>query len=944
MFSAEQIVEKGRNFHQSCFTCKHCKKYLNDKLQVFVHEEEVYCKTCYPKVSYKPLNLMTSTSLIKGSQSESCPRCEGKVFEAEKIQTRKYIFHKSCFCCKQCKHILDYSNMYESKEGEVFCKPCYLNLFFTNGKNKYLEKNPLPATEGATACLKCGFKVFDVEKVLTKHGDFHISCLSCNNCLKTLTTANYFLGSDKSMFCKNCYDALHGRRSRSRSRGPVNVSAFQADLADPNQCEGCHGKIFEAEKFSTCFGLFHASCYRCTKCSISLHTSQNSACSRNGMVLCRQCYGRERSKSLIAGHDEDGSLIFAKSIVESQTIPADDGDPFKCPRCSGKVFEAEKMKMKSGCYHKKCFSCIECCRPLNYSLATDGPNLQLYCTTCYSKNFGPQTFKTDVEALYKTQSCQPSDGSGCPNCGGAVFEAEKNMLNGKAYHLKCTKCALCSTRLTPGSVCNGADGFIYCTGCYSRLFGSSTYRGAMTQNWVDGNQKVKKVFKTNGLMDPNVCNRCQEKVFERERISSSTGVWHKFCFYCNGCRTTLSPASAAAFKSPDKQIYCNSCYFQAFGEGTIPESYTDNSKIKQSCDGDSCTRCMETVYEAERIRISENVIFHKYCFTCAGCRTNLDTLKVFLGQNDDAYCKSCYTMMLATCKPNIDKSTDILKADPNEQNGCPRCEGKVFEAEKLQTKYHLYHKACFSCSLCSHKLDASTFIEGQHGEIFCKTCYQRDVNSNTRHAYLEKKDVKANESEKNCCLKCQNKVFVVDQIIIGNGVYHNYCLRCFNCQASLSRSSLFTGPQSKIFCKNCYNNQYGVRGRAGSVSRKEFNETEFEANLDPNRCRRCSGKVFAAEKMLTSNGLFHKECFTCYLCSCNLSPNSCNAGPNGEIFCQYCYKEEYGIYSRRPRSRSRSCPGSRNQVQSPENSLFNLDSNEGHQIITKVTISLHFTN
>ena len=45
MFKAEEIVEKGRNFHLRCFTCKKCSRPQTDKLQVYVgFDGEVYCK------------------------------------------------------------------------------------------------------------------------------------------------------------------------------------------------------------------------------------------------------------------------------------------------------------------------------------------------------------------------------------------------------------------------------------------------------------------------------------------------------------------------------------------------------------------------------------------------------------------------------------------------------------------------------------------------------------------------------------------------------------------------------------------------------------------------------------------------------------------------------------------------------------------------------------
>ena len=44
---------------------------------------------------------------------------------------------------------------------------------------------------------------------------------------------------------------------------------------------------------------------------------------------------------------------------------------------------------------------------------------------------------------------------------------------------------------------------------------------------------------------------------------------------------------------------------------------------------------------------------------------------------------------------------------------CPRCQGKVFEAEKMVTRIGSYHRNCFSCIECKKKLDSVTCCEGR---------------------------------------------------------------------------------------------------------------------------------------------------------------------------------------------------------------------------------------
>ena len=85
----------------------------------------------------------------------------------------------------------------------------------------------------------------------------------------------------------------------------------------------------------------------------------------------------------------------AKALIDTTKIKTFESDPDCCPRCFGKVFEAERMAMKIGNYHRKCFSCGLCKRQLDLSLACDGPD-DVFCNNCYFKNFGPVGVKYEL--------------------------------------------------------------------------------------------------------------------------------------------------------------------------------------------------------------------------------------------------------------------------------------------------------------------------------------------------------------------------------------------------------------------------------------------------------------------------------------------------------------------------------------------------------------------
>ena len=93
------------------------------------------------------------------------------------------------------------------------------------------------------------------------------------------------------------------------------------------------------------------------------------------------CYGKISFIVLLVQNP-----FYSKSAVETTSILSNDG----CRRCRGSVFDAEKMSMRSGDYHRMCFTCLACRRALDYLLAVDGPGAQLFFKKnnfCFSSFF-----------------------------------------------------------------------------------------------------------------------------------------------------------------------------------------------------------------------------------------------------------------------------------------------------------------------------------------------------------------------------------------------------------------------------------------------------------------------------------------------------------------------------------------------------------------------------
>ncbi|MEQ2294525.1 hypothetical protein AMECASPLE_004832 [Ameca splendens] len=91
------------------------------------------------------------TKQFQPASREMCSACMKPVYQMEKITADKYIFHKTCFCCKECKKKLSMQN-YTPLNGKFYCIFHYQQLFKRKGnydegfghtqhKNRWLFKN-----------------------------------------------------------------------------------------------------------------------------------------------------------------------------------------------------------------------------------------------------------------------------------------------------------------------------------------------------------------------------------------------------------------------------------------------------------------------------------------------------------------------------------------------------------------------------------------------------------------------------------------------------------------------------------------------------------------------------------------------------------------------------------------------------------------------------------
>ncbi|XP_037785295.1 uncharacterized protein LOC119581065 isoform X5 [Penaeus monodon] len=696
VYHAEARVVGDISFHKECYKCSMCNKML-DSTNSNCHENVLYCKTCHGR-KFGPkgygfgggaagLSMDTGAHLEKRNElapykppkakaGEGCPRCGGKVFAAEEMLAKGKSYHRTCFNCKNCRKPLDSVVHCDGPDKDVYCKVCYGKLFgpkgygfgagagtLTCGEGEEISPivrphgNPdaiIPAHEGETPCPRCGGRVFMAELMMAKGRPFHKKCFKCRQCKRPLDSMVHCDAPDGEIYCKLCYAKKYGPKGYGFAAGGggvltaenipggesmpgVNPGSAVLDVSkiraeEGKGCPRCGGKVFMAEEINARGRPFHKRCYNCCLCHRPLD-SMTGCDAPDGEVYCKLCYAKKYGPKgygfaaggggvlvaeNISGGDEDSKKKRADlGRIDTSKIKAEEGKG--CPRCGGKVFMAEEIHVRNRSFHKRCYNCLHCHRPLDSVVGCDAPDGEIYCKLCYAKKYGPKGYGfaagsggvlvaenipgggsqmpgvNPASAAIDTTSIPAAPGEGCPRCGGKVFTAEERLSRGKKWHKRCYNCLDCTRPLDAMVFCDGPDGEIYCKLCYAKRFGPKGYGfaagagGVLVPENIAGEDEifdpeappiskapaftVLDVTKIPAKEGQARCPRCGGAVFQAESMPCRGKEWHKRCYNCCECHRPLD--SMLSCDAPDGEIYCKLCYAKrhgpkGYGYGHVP--------------------------------------------------------------------------------------------------------------------------------------------------------------------------------------------------------------------------------------------------------------------------------------------------------------------------------------------------------------------------------------
>uniref|UniRef100_A0A914UJR1 LIM zinc-binding domain-containing protein n=1 Tax=Plectus sambesii TaxID=2011161 RepID=A0A914UJR1_9BILA len=204
-----------------------------------------------------------------------------------------------------------------------------------------------------------------------------------------------------------------------------------------NFCPRCDKRVYYAEEVIAIGKHWHKSCFLCASPECHKRLDSRSCTDHDGEAYCQHCYkrlfgpkgygfgvgagtlsmdtGDEREDQNITSNVSSYARAQAAPLIDSngqvsspkQTTPTSPKQPFMpllgggpliCPRCSKTVYDAEKMMGGGSAWHKlTCFTCVECNRRLESTTLCEREG-ELYCKTCYGRNFGPKGYGYGVGA------------------------------------------------------------------------------------------------------------------------------------------------------------------------------------------------------------------------------------------------------------------------------------------------------------------------------------------------------------------------------------------------------------------------------------------------------------------------------------------------------------------------------------------------------------------
>jgi len=279
--------------------------------------------------------------------AQICAKCATTVYPLEMVQACDKSFHKQCFRCKHCDMVISLKN-FAAIEGDIFCKPHYLELFRSKGSYTAIKGGDENASSSYNASQ--GFKgvgelmgssqkkelkkVETVDKsnpvissdVKIKKIDRHelMDEVTKEHDLKHAETVDKSVPKIENVQVKKLdrkaflTEIHHGPETPLEKPDAVSDhSAPIVKITATPKCAKCEKSVYPLEEVKACEKTFHKGCFRCKHCDGQL--SLKGFATINNEPYCKPHYlelfkSKGNYKGITGEGGESGSSSFTPSF------------------------------------------------------------------------------------------------------------------------------------------------------------------------------------------------------------------------------------------------------------------------------------------------------------------------------------------------------------------------------------------------------------------------------------------------------------------------------------------------------------------------------------------------------------------------------------------------------------------------------------------------------
>uniref|UniRef100_A0A183BID5 LIM domain-containing protein n=1 Tax=Globodera pallida TaxID=36090 RepID=A0A183BID5_GLOPA len=166
----KKMEYKGKQWHDKCFCCAHCKTPIGTR-SFIPKNEEVYCAPCYEE-----------------KFATRCCKCK-KVISTGGVTYKNEPWHRECFCCTNCNSSLA-GQRFTSKDEKPYCADCYGELF----------------AKRCSSCVKPITGIGGAKFISFEDRHWHNDCFLCSQCTVSLVGKG-FITDGADILCAECAKA-----------------------------------------------------------------------------------------------------------------------------------------------------------------------------------------------------------------------------------------------------------------------------------------------------------------------------------------------------------------------------------------------------------------------------------------------------------------------------------------------------------------------------------------------------------------------------------------------------------------------------------------------------------------------------------------------------------------------------------------------------------------